>query len=210
MAETDALKKFRGDVQEKSCNAMVVATKSWIYRELQASSAFEHRNIDQDGNSFFRLIKGLLPHNPKGIENWSDEQWESFTLKLLWRICLQGVLAAQQGEQNRSEPAASSWRGRHRNYLLAETNIDSDAWVHETLIRFCGGFIDQGFASWHMPARDTAFFHASSSCFQCAKRLQMLLNVNSKTNWNISSDNLLLRSKFSVAPSKNLGLATMS
>jgi uncharacterized protein YbcC (UPF0753/DUF2309 family) len=161
VAETDALKKFRSDVRENSRSAMLLATKSWVHRELQASSAFEHRHITQDGNPFFRLAKGLLPHNLRSIENWSDEQWEAITLKLLWRICLQGVLAAQENERKNPESAVSSWRGRHRNHLLSEVSIDSDAWVHETLIRFCGGFIDQGFASWHMPARDKGFF----ACF---------------------------------------------
>ncbi|MGB7324268.1 MAG: DUF2309 domain-containing protein, partial [Rubripirellula sp.] len=46
---------------------------------------------------------------------------------------------------------------RHRDLLLAATGIDTDQPVHETLIRFCGCFLDQGFAGLSLPEREQGF-----------------------------------------------------
>lgn len=160
VAETDALKKFREDVTENVRNATILATKSWVHRELQSLLSNETHQ-DPNASAFAKLSKGLIPHNARSVETWSDARWEEVTLKLLWRVCHQGVLSAQNENQHGPDPSQPAWRGRHRNYLLAESSIDADAWVHETLIRFCSSFIDQGFASWQMPARDKGLF----ACF---------------------------------------------
>jgi uncharacterized protein len=161
VAETDALKKFREDVADHARSEMVLATKSWVHREVQSVTSSDHGNKKPETSAFFQLAKGLIPRNSHAIETWNDTQWEELTLKLLWRTCLQGVQTAQAAEMPQQEVQATAWRGRHRNYLLSETSIDSDAWVHETLIRFCSSFIDQGFASWHMPAREKGLY----ACF---------------------------------------------
>jgi len=161
VAETDALKKFRSDVNESTRSDMLVATKAWVHREVQAAHLSNHGNKPPENNQFWQMSKGLIPSNTRAIEAWSDEQWEELTLKLLWRISLQGVQAAQKEETPVASESQPAWKGRHRNYLLAETSIDSDAWVHETLIRFCSSFVDQGFASWNMPAREKGLF----ACF---------------------------------------------
>jgi uncharacterized protein len=162
VAETDALQKFRSDVPEIVRSEMVLSTKSWVHREIQLASSTDLGTGKSATNSFMQLAKGLIPKNIHAIEAWSESEWEAITLKLLWRVCFQGVQGAQNDEQlNRVQSASPDWKGRHRNYLLLESSLDSDIWVHETLIRFCASFIDQGFASWQMPAREKGFF----ACF---------------------------------------------
>jgi uncharacterized protein YbcC (UPF0753/DUF2309 family) len=161
VAETDALKKFRNDVSETTRSEMILDTKAWVHRELQSVLQNEHRKTTEHDSRFSKLAKGILPHNLRDIQSWDEEQWEGVTLKLLWRICVQGVNAVAIDARVHADLRNVGWLGRHRNHLLAETSLDSDEWVHETLIRFCSSFIDQGFANWHMPAREKGFF----ACF---------------------------------------------
>ena len=49
---------------------------------------------------------------------------------------------------------------RHRDVLLESGAEDADLPVHETLIRFCSAFLDQGFADWNLPDREFGFFRS--------------------------------------------------
>jgi uncharacterized protein YbcC (UPF0753/DUF2309 family) len=46
------------------------------------------------------------------------------------------------------------------------TGQDLDLPVHEVLIRFCGAFVDQGFAAWKLPDRNRGFWHAFISLYR--------------------------------------------
>jgi hypothetical protein len=66
----------------------------------------------------------------------------------LWRACLDAA--------GRADPAASTAADdpiRHADWLRALFAIDSDAWIHPSLIRFLAGYLDQGLAAWRVPAR---------------------------------------------------------
>jgi uncharacterized protein len=67
----------------------------------------------------------------------------------LWSACLDAVSRAAP------VPAAASAASpvRHRDWLLAASNIDTDTWIHPPLIRFLAGYLDQGLAHWSMPGR---------------------------------------------------------
>jgi hypothetical protein len=42
---------------------------------------------------------------------------------------------------------------RRRDYLRTIYGLDTDAWIHPSLIRFLAGYLDQGLAHWTMPDR---------------------------------------------------------
>ncbi|MDE2314233.1 MAG: DUF2309 family protein, partial [Elusimicrobia bacterium] len=75
----------------------------------------------------------------------------------LWSVCLE---AAQRSSYIPPPPASSS-PVRHRDALLAACGTDTDAWVHPVLIRFLGGFLDQGLARWFLPGAERGLY----SCF---------------------------------------------
>ena len=55
---------------------------------------------------------------------------------------------------------------RHRDLLLEATGADTDALVHDVLIRFCAAFLDQGLAHWQLPRRDEGFYRAFCSLYR--------------------------------------------
>ncbi len=55
---------------------------------------------------------------------------------------------------------------RHRDYLLEATGEDSDALVHDVLIRFCAAFTDQGLAHWHLPHREEGFYRSFEALYR--------------------------------------------
>ncbi|MFK8114520.1 MAG: DUF2309 domain-containing protein, partial [Rubripirellula sp.] len=89
---------------------------------------------------------------------WSESAWESFSLHVLWRICLRGVNAIPLHAKRCSFI-------RPRDLLLQATGQDIDRDVHEILIRFCAAFVDQGYSDWLLPNRDKGFFEAFLSLY---------------------------------------------
>ena len=55
---------------------------------------------------------------------------------------------------------------RHRDLLWEATGVDTDALVHDLLIRFCAAFLDQGMANWTMPRRNEGFYLAFCSLYR--------------------------------------------
>ena len=60
---------------------------------------------------------------------------------------------------------------RHRDLLWEATGVDTDALVHDLLIRFCAAFLDQGMASWTMPRRNEGFYRAFCSLYRTPGRM---------------------------------------
>ena len=88
------------------------------------------------------------------IENWSDDDWEGFTLQALWRVCCDGVRDLPPFTVPPAQPV------RHRDLLLDPTGVDADALVNNLLIRFCAAFLDQGLSRWPLPGREAGFFRS--------------------------------------------------
>ncbi len=111
---------------------------SWLLDETDALARFR-----TDLPASARSTSTGLHDLPAGVED------EARTVRRLWNACL--------GAVGRAEPAPASAPPtlvRHRDWLLAARGIDTDAWIHPTLIRFLAGYLDQGLAHWTMPARN--------------------------------------------------------
>ncbi len=157
IAETDALTRFRGDVPQAARARVIDETKRWVMRDLRDGGDDSHRSTASHGTHDQHLHDDLIRRfGESTIEQWSDTTWESFTLRLLWRVCRDGALHLKSGSTN----AAGQHSLRHRDALQRATNRDSDALVNDVLIRFCAAFTDQGMAGWKLPARDHGFYRA--------------------------------------------------
>ncbi|MBI3863848.1 MAG: DUF2309 domain-containing protein [Planctomycetia bacterium] len=155
VAEADALRRVRPEVSAAVRAALISETRRWVMRDLrrgtepESSNSTLHRSADVSQG-----LSDLLDRFESAIENWSDDDWEGFTLQALWRVCCDGV---------RSLPAFGSGPAlpvRHRDLLLEATGADPDLLVNDLLIRFVGAFLDQGLASREMPLHDEGFFRA--------------------------------------------------
>lgn len=138
IAETDALTRFRDDVNPIAVNEMVKATQETLASESNTAS-FQART-----KSFARGKSS----------KWGQEDWDAFTLLSLWETCEAGVELVGRTVSYLDRPV------RLRDVLLAATGEDADRTVHEMLIRFTAAFTDQGFASWSLPKRDQGYFNA--------------------------------------------------
>ncbi|MCA9134829.1 MAG: DUF2309 family protein, partial [Planctomycetales bacterium] len=150
LAETDLLTRFRDEVTPHRREELISLTRRWVLQQVEA----------EDGRS--AVAAGEIPSGPlpavaesllnemgrHKVQSWPSEKWETFTLRLLWKLCRQGVLSADV------PPADQRATVRPRDYLWQATGQDSDRLVNEVLIRFCGVFLDQGFSDWPLPDRE--------------------------------------------------------
>ncbi len=158
VAEMDALTKIRKEVPPVIRERFVEETKHWGMRDLRNGRAQAAEHVETaSGTALQSSLRSLVTRfDEDSIEQWDQNKWESFSLQALWRICHHGV----QGVE-----AASPWSKpalplRHRDVLKEATGEDTDALVHDILIRFCAPFVDQGFADWTLPHREQGFFKA--------------------------------------------------
>jgi uncharacterized protein YbcC (UPF0753/DUF2309 family) len=150
VAETDALQRLREEAPQATRERFVDETRHWVMRDVRDSGGKESRVL-KDRELLMQIIRR---YGESSIERWSAATWEEFTLQVLWRVCREGV---QHAEPPRTEPHPSL---RHRDLLRDATGEDSDALVHELLIRYCASFTDQGLAHWRLPNRELGFFRA--------------------------------------------------
>ncbi|GDY07910.1 UPF0753 protein [Planctomycetia bacterium] len=177
VAETDALTSFREDAPPAARTKIIEESKRWVMRDLRDGGDDPDRGSGPHATHDQHLHDDLIRRfGESSIENWSDETWESFSLRLLWRACRDGTCNGNQASGAASAPRSSAsivtTRGltpprspiyfalRHRDHLLRATSRDSDELVHEVLIRFCAAFTDQGFAGWKLPVREHGFYRA--------------------------------------------------
>lgn len=157
VAETDALTRFREDAPQAARAKVIAETKRWVMRDLRDGGDDHHRGTGPHATHDQHLHDGLIRHfGESSIEHWSDTTWEAFSLRLLWRVCFDGAM----GVHSKALAIPRLRVLRHREALLETTGQDSDALVHELLIRFCAAFTDQGFAGWKLPGRDRGFYRA--------------------------------------------------
>lgn len=168
VAETDALTHFREDISSTARTKIVEESKRWVMRDLRDGGDDPYRGTGPHGTHDQTLHDDLIRRfGESSIENWSNQTWEAFSLRLLWRVCREGTSRCRpapcgSGDSRDSwdHPGHKGLNDRHRDVLLKATNRDSDELVHEVLIRFCAAFTDQGFAGWKLPVRDHGFFRA--------------------------------------------------
>lgn len=146
VAETDALEKFRPEVSARVREKMLDGTRAWVRQTVPV------RESQSDVVS--ALIDDLLQRYGRDPEHWRDQAWEGATMQLLWRICRQG----SQDVPTIHNPVATFLHPR--DLLLKTTGEDINRYVHDVLIRFCGAFLDQGYAHWNLPDRDLGLFRA--------------------------------------------------
>ncbi|MBL9122591.1 MAG: DUF2309 domain-containing protein [Planctomycetaceae bacterium] len=154
IAETSALWRFKDEVRPELQARAVGKTQHWVMRDLRGNGVAADPRLE-------RLAAGLFEQfQADRIEHWNPEKWAGFTLHLLWRVCRSGVhgLAAN--------PRHDVRRARHRDLLLAAGGPDIDPWVNKILIRFCGCFLDQGFAAWTLPHRNEGFWRAFAELYR--------------------------------------------
>ena len=158
VAEMDALRKLREEVPQGVRERFVEETKHWVMRDLRNSRMIgaEARSTESGMGLQNTVVDLVKRFGESSIEHWSPRKWEGFSLQALWRICHHGVQGLETTKQWTDSPVAI----RHRDVLLEASGEDSDALVHEVLIRFCAPFVDQGFAHWKLPHREKGFFKA--------------------------------------------------
>jgi len=166
VAEANALRRVREEASSATRARMIAETRRWVVRDLRNGLDFRLRGNGQShhavtpGNSLAELLGRF---GVATIENWTDDDWEGFTLQALWRVCCDGVRELPQ--YTKPLPQAI----RHRDLLLDATGVDTDALVHELLIRFCEVFLDQGMANWPLPRRDEGFYESFRALYKLPK-----------------------------------------
>jgi uncharacterized protein YbcC (UPF0753/DUF2309 family) len=175
VAESDALKRFRREAPLAMRTQAIEETRHWVMRDLRLldesptaelpSTALPSKagRSDRVGptSSLTDVMHGIFSRfDRRSIEDWTSETWESFYLQLLWRVCHHGVRGVPRPAVRAAGPL------RHRDLLMLMTGRDSDALVHDVLIRFCGAFLDQGIAGWTLPGRNEGFFRAFLRLYQ--------------------------------------------
>jgi len=111
---------------------------SWLLAETPVLSRFR-TDVPADARATLAALTG----------SDDDRASERMAVRSLWHACVHA--AGRSAGVQRADVAAHV---RHRDLLLALSGVDTDEWVHPPLIRFISAYLDQGLASWDMPARD--------------------------------------------------------
>ncbi|MEZ6127504.1 MAG: DUF2309 domain-containing protein [Planctomycetaceae bacterium] len=138
LMETDVLSKFRPETSEENRTRLIAESRHWIAGRADITDNRELQNALRRARS-----------------SQSDStDWEAVCLKLMWHDCCQGV-----GSVPLIHPPTTN-RIRCNDLLKQVTGADADDLVNDVLIRFCAGFLDQGFAGWPLPDRNAGFLNA--------------------------------------------------
>jgi len=110
---------------------------SWILEETSALTRFR-TDVPANARSASAALREL-----------EDRQGEERrAVRRLWNACVDAV-----GRTGESHIPETDTPVRHRDWLRAVHDVDTDAWIHPPLIRFLAGYLDQGLAHWAMPER---------------------------------------------------------
>ena len=135
LLETDALSRFRAEVTEGIRTKLIAESRHW-------AAGVPDEAV---GRNLQRVLK-------KAREADADSKiWEEVSLKLIWHYCCEGVRKVPLV----LPPVLRSFR--HRDLLKLESKVDPDELVHELLVKFCAAYLDQGYADWRLPERDSGF-----------------------------------------------------
>ena len=142
---------------------------SWMLEETDALSRFRS-DIPASARSALAAIREMN-------EGANDER---DAVRRLWKTC---VDAAAQSQEAASSDQTAAPPVRHRDWLLAAHGVDTDAWMHPSLIRFLAGYLDQGLGQWPMPERERGIhgcfleMYATSLAAQCGRWARTLPTV---------------------------------
>lgn len=157
IAESDSLRRFRSEITHEDRDRLLDETQQWVMGELKTPSGQPRPEGTTDFSELIQTSLGQFGR--KSIESWSDSTWEQVCLSLLWNI-------ARQRMPTTPPPRPTAHREvRHRDLLLDVTREDSDELVHEVLVKFCAAYLDQGYAHWRLPYRDSGFLASFSALF---------------------------------------------
>lgn len=145
VAETDALRCFRKEAPKRVRADMLLDTQQAV---------LGNRERSEQGGVLESVLEQFEASSPR---KWKESTWESLVLNYLWRVCCKGV---RQARRHGDSTSIKETLLRPRDYLLAVGGPDADQPVHDTLIRFCAAYLDQGFADWDLPQREADFFDA--------------------------------------------------
>lgn len=159
--ETEALERCRPEVRPEQKNRWLDMARRWVMRELQPGNAAEAGTAKANrpngvGISHEQLVAALSDLPLYRIEDWSSDEWERATLKLLWTICVHGTRQVTD-VTSRLEPFL-----RNKPLARDETSIDIDDLILQVLGPFCAAFIDQGLSTWQIPHREAGLL----KCFR--------------------------------------------
>ncbi|MEP6167755.1 MAG: DUF2309 domain-containing protein [Rhodopirellula bahusiensis] len=162
LAETKLLDRFRDEVPTPYREKTITQTRGWVMRHLEpiANSDAAFAGPSSQTSSLPASLRDRLKETGESkIHQWNDQQWESFVLHALWEACQQGVEKAEV-----QRPAEESVDSFHQ-LMLNELGVDLNTKIDDVLIRFCGSFLDQGFADWALPEREEGFAKAFAGLF---------------------------------------------
>ncbi|OYP30457.1 DUF2309 domain-containing protein [Rhodopirellula sp. MGV] len=159
VAETDALRRFRSEVDLATRQQLVKTTRQYV------SETRLEKNLQGTDELLHQVLASFDRRDP---QMWDERRWENFTLNFLWRVCCEGVRSTEQSilmddrtlvDGKRHRRHHDRWL-RHRDWLLHVTGDDPDELSNEVLIPYCAAFLDQGFSDWTIPNRELGFFQA--------------------------------------------------
>ena len=93
VAEADALRRVRPEVSSAVRSRLIAETRRWVMRDLRGGNERNHGSarVQSRHPGPTSLAELLDRFGESRIESWSDEEWESFTLQAMWRICCDGA-----------------------------------------------------------------------------------------------------------------------
>jgi hypothetical protein len=134
VAEANALRRVQREVSAVDRARLIAETRRWVIRDLRGASETT-RGESANPRAEQRVSSGLAEllgrFGEATMENWSDDDWEGFTLQALWRLWCDGIrdLPPFTGPP----PLAV----RLRDVLLEATGVDTDLLVDDRLIPLC-------------------------------------------------------------------------
>jgi uncharacterized protein YbcC (UPF0753/DUF2309 family) len=140
---------------------------SWILEETEALSRFR-TDVPRSARAASTAVLEL--------NDRADDERQA--VQRLWDACVEAVRWSDSPPLPAQETAV-----RHRGWLLAVHGIDTDAWIHPPLVRFLGGYLDQGLAHWPMPERDLGIhgcfleIYRTSLAAQCGRWARTLPRI---------------------------------
>jgi uncharacterized protein YbcC (UPF0753/DUF2309 family) len=145
--EADALFRFQEGVRDEPRRRSIAAARQWWENAADADRAWMRAAAHE--------AAGRSP------AAWDDADWEAFALHVLWQVVDRGMPTMHDAP---AQPPRS-WRLAQR---MQDAGCDPDALVHPELIRFCGAFLDQGYAPWRLPGREEGFLRSFAALHRAA------------------------------------------